>query len=179
MFVEKYVFSVNSSNLQDDANHHRTDPLAAAALADTVGAGIGSLLARAKYADGTIHRDFESGSANLARLIRAWYEAVAEKGRSRGWVKTATQWDMAASFTLYRRVAEKSLAHWMDGKCTDCHGTGVTVDRRFCVSCKGSGQAEVIAGEFEKRKILDMVSELEGLFQAHNARAANRLRNRE
>lgn len=177
MFVEKYIFSVNSSNLQDDANHHQTDALAAAALADTVGAGLGSLLSRVKFADGAIHKEFESGSANLAQLLRIWSAAVTEKGRARGWIKATTAWDVAASHALYRRVAEKSLAHWLDGKCGECHGTGVTTERRFCAPCKGSGKAEVIAGDFEKRKILDMVSELEGLLQAHNARGANRLRN--
>lgn len=176
MFVEKYVDSVNSSNLQDDARHHQTDALAAAALADTVGAGLGSLLSRVKFADGAVHKDFESGSTNLAHLVRVWSAAVTEKGRARGWIKATTAWDMAAAHSLYARVAVKSLAHWLDGKCTCCHGTGVTTERRFCIPCKGSGKTDIIAGDFERRKILDMVSELEGLLQAHNARGANRLR---
>lgn len=177
MFVEKYVLSVNSSDLQDDERHHKTDALAAAALADQGGFGvIGSLLARAKFADGTPHKDFESGSANMAQLVKIWTNLVTEKGRSRGWVKAATAWDMAASYALYRRVAEKSLAHWLDGRCGACHGTGVTVDRRFCPCCKGTGDAEIVAGEYEKTKIRDMVSELEGAFQAHSARATVKLR---
>jgi len=177
MFVERYVLSVNSCNLQDDEHHHKTDALAAAALADQGGYGVmGSLLARVKFADGTVHKDFESGSTNLAQLLKVWTATVTEKGRSRGWIKINNAWDVSACHSLYQRVAEKSLAHWLDGQCGACHGTGVTAERRFCPDCKGSGDAEIVAGEYEKTKIRDMISELEGAFQAHGARAAAKLR---
>lgn len=42
--------------------------------------------------------------------------------------------------------------------------------------CKGSGRGEIDGGGFEREKALDMVSELEGLLQAHNARSAAILR---
>jgi len=176
MFAEKYVLSLTSSNLQDDEHHHHTDALAAAALADQTGAGIGSLLSRVKYADGSIRKEFESGTANLAQLLRVWTAAVTEKGRSRGWIKTNNAWDIVACHSLYKRVAEASLAHWLDGKCESCNGTGVTTDRRFCAPCKGSGRAQIVAGRYESDLIADMVSELEGLVAAHNSRAAYRLR---
>ena len=179
MFCERYVLAVNSCNLQDDEHHHKTDALAAAALADRGGfevGAVGSLLARVKYADGTVHKDFESGSTNLAQLLKVWTATVTEKGRSRGWIKMNNAWDISACHSLYKRVAEKSLAHWLDGKCGACHGTGVTVDRRFCPDCKGSGDAVIVAGEYERGKILDMISELEGAFQAHGERATKKLR---
>jgi hypothetical protein len=176
MFAEKYVLSLTSSNLQDDEHHHHTDALAAAALADQAGAGIGSLLSRVKFADGSICKEFESGTVNLAQLLRVWTAAVTEKGRSRGWIKVNNAWDVSACHSLYRRVAERSLAHWLDGKCETCRGTGVTTERRFCTACKGTGRSEITGGGYEREKIMDMVSELEGLVQAHNARAAGLLR---
>lgn len=72
-------------------------------------------------------------------------------------------------------MAERSLAHWLDGKCAGCSGTGNTPDRSFCVPCKGSGKTDVGGAGFERERVLDMVSELEGLLCAHNARAAVRL----
>ncbi|MDQ4625030.1 hypothetical protein [Janthinobacterium lividum] len=176
-FAEKYIASINSSNLKDDERHHLTEALAAAALADRSGAGLGALLSRVKYADGAARQLFESGSANLAQLLRIWTAAVAEKGCSRGWVKANTAWDHQAAQALYRRVAHASLAHWLDGKCEACYGTGVTTNRQFCMPCKGSGKGDVqCAGGFERERIQDMVSELEGLLQAHNARAAIKMR---
>lgn len=67
-FAEKYVASIGSSNLMDDAQHHQTDPLAAAALAGDIGA----LLCRVKYADGVLTRMFEGSQQNLAQLLRFW-----------------------------------------------------------------------------------------------------------
>ncbi|WP_038490229.1 hypothetical protein [Janthinobacterium agaricidamnosum] len=175
-FVEKYVQSLNASNLLDDDRHFATEALAAAALADRHGAGLGALLCRVKYADGTLNKVFEGNSANLAQLLRIWTAAVTEKGRSRGWVKAHTAWDMQAAFSLYRRVAERSLEYWLDGKCGACNGTRIAARHTSCPVCKGSGTAEITGGGFEREKILDMVSELEGLVQAHGARAAARMR---
>lgn len=175
-FADRYLHAVNSSDLRDDEHHHATDALCAAALADTAGAGIGSLLSRVKYADGTQHKLFESGSANLAQLVRIWTARVIEKGRERKWVKIGNAWDGQAAEALYRRVAERSLAHWLDGKCAACSGSGNTPDRRICTSCKGTGTREVGGQGFERERVLDMVSELEGLLQSHNSRSAVLLR---
>ena len=174
-FADQFVWGLNAATLQDDAQHHAAEPLAAAALADLTGAGFGALLTRVKYADGSISKTFESGTQNLAQLLRIWTNRVTEKGRERKWVKEGTEWDVRAALTLYRRVAERSLAYWLDGKCSTCHGTG-TADRKICQPCKGSGHGEIGGGGFEREKALDMVSELEGLLQAHNARSAALLR---
>ena len=172
-FADKFVYSLKSSNLKDDAFHHDLDVIAAAALAGD----LGSLLCRVKYADGTINKLFEGNSGNLAQLLRIWTAAVSEKGRSRGWIKSNTAWDQQAAQALYRRVAHASLAHWLDDNCKKCHGTGVTVNRGICAECKGRGQAEVqCAGGFERERIADMVSELKGLVMAHHGRASTRLR---
>lgn len=175
-FADRYVASLNASNLMDDDRHHSTEALAAAALADVTGAGLGALLSRVKYADGMQSKLFESGSANLAQLLRIWTAAVTDKGRTRGWIKPTTAWDIQAAITLYRRVAETSLAHWLDGNCKACSGTGITELRRECSACGGTGRAQIIGGRFESDLIRDMASELQGMVDAHNARAAVRMR---
>lgn len=172
-FAEKFVASLQSSNLRDDAFHHDLDAIAAAALAGD----LGSLLCRVKYADGTINKLFEGNSGNLAQLLRIWTAAVTEKGRARGWVKTNTAWDQQAAQALYRRVAHASLAHWLDGNCEACGGTAIVIHTgskgfKVCRQCNGTGKAAIGSGGFEREKILDMVSELEGLLQSHNTRAA-------
>jgi hypothetical protein len=175
-FADQYVWSINASTLQDDETHHATEPLFAAAVADATGAGFGALLSRVKFADGSISKLFESGTQNLAELIRVWSEVVAQKGGQRKWVKIRAEWDIPAATALYQRVAVRSLAHWLDGKCSACNGTGVTTERRICQCCKGTGAEEVTGQGFEANLVKDMVSELDGLLQAHNARAAARLR---
>lgn len=174
-FADKYVHALGASNLMDDELHHAAEALAAAALADVTGAGIGALLSRVKYADG-MRKQFEAGSANLAALLRAWTAAVAEKGRSRGWVTIRAEWDISAAHALYRRVAEASLAHWLDGNCEPCGGTGIASMRLACKCCGGTGRAQIVGGRFESDRIADMVSELQGMVDAHNARAAGRMR---
>lgn len=177
MFAERYTRSVNSSDLRDDELHHSAEALRASAYADKTGNDVvlGSLLCRAKYADGA-RKMFESGTGNMSLLLRAWTDAVIEKGRSRGWMKASTPWDAEAAFKLYERVAQASLAHWMDPRCEPCNGAGVMETRRTCTCCAGSGRAQIEAGRFESDKIRDMLSELEGIFQAHGARAAAMLR---
>ncbi len=175
-FADRYLSAVNSSNLRDDDQHRSTDALCAAAVADTAGAGFGALLSRVKYADGTQHKLFESGSANLASLLRIWTARVIEKGRERKWVKEGTAWDAQAAHKLYRSVAERSLAYWLDGKCEACGGSGVKA-RCLCAPCKGTGKGEITGtGGFELERVKDMVSELENLLQSHNSRAAASLR---
>ena len=142
---------------------------------------MGALLCRVKYADGTVSRLFEGNAGNLAQLLRAWTAAVTHKGKARRWVKAHTAWDAQAANTLYRRVAEASLAHWLDSKCQICHGTGVVAADTLgapaiCKGCQGSGEAPITcSGGFELERIKDMVSELEGIFQSHGARAMRRL----
>lgn len=174
-FVEKFVASLQSSNLRDDAFHRDLDAIAAAALAGD----LGSLLCRVKYADGTINKLFEGNSVNLAQLLRIWTAAVTEKGKARRWVKINSERDIFTAHALYKRVGCASLAHWLDGHCTDCGGTGVSLKSlRGCVSCAGTGECEVIcAGGFERERIKDMISELSAILDSHSRRAARFLAN--
>jgi len=174
-FIDKYVHSVNSSDLRDDEHHHATEALVASALAST-GLGLGALLARVKYADGAVHKAFEAGGKNLTALLRAWEIIVRERGRARRWLPIRAEWDVSAAEALYKRVAHASLAHWIDPNCTACHGAKQTPDRRICEACKGTGQAVLPVGGLERERTLDMVSELEGCFRSYDRRAAKALR---
>lgn len=175
-FADHYIHSLSSTDLRDDACHHATEALFAAAVADTTGAGLGALLSRVKYADGTPSKMFESGTANLGQLLRVWGAVVRQKGIERKWVRMTAAWDVQAAYTLFDRVASQSLAHWLDGRCGDCMGAGQTPDRRICTCCRGSGRSDLPTGGFERERVLDMVTELETYLQSHNARAARRLR---
>ncbi|MEC5161843.1 DnaJ-class molecular chaperone [Janthinobacterium sp. CG_23.3] len=173
-FSEQFIASLSSRDLRDDEFHHDLDAIGAAARAGDLGA----LLCRVKYADGSVNRLSEGNSGNLAQLLRVWTAKVGETGRTRRWAKANTAWDIQAANTLYRRVAEASLAHWLDGKCKRCGGTGIAPPSRrvACAACQGSGDAPVSCpGSFEREKIKEMVGELEGLLQTHGARAARLL----
>lgn len=113
---------------------------------------------------------------NLAQALRLWSAVVTEKGKARGWMKPKTPWDIEAAHKLYEKVAHASLAHWLHGHCEPCGGTGNTIHRRLCECCKGTGKAEVQGEHLEANLIRDLVSELEGLFQAHSGRATAMLR---
>ena len=176
MFVEKYVHSINSSDLRDDEHHHATIPLHASASADKSGGAIpGSLLARVKYASAA-QKTFESGTADMAELQRLWIDAVQLRGKERGWIKVRAEWDIIAAIGMYERIARVSLAYWLDPHCKECNGSGVTLDRRICQPCKGSGKSDAIDKEIMADRAKEMVSELEGIFQAHAGRAQVKMR---
>lgn len=177
-FADKFVASVGSSNLMDDAFHHDLDALAAAALAGD----LGSLLCRVKYADGSVNKLFESGTANLAQLLRIWEAEVMKKGRARVWVKINSERDIFTAHHLYKRVAAASLAHWLDGKCKECHGVKIVLrigakGFKPCAACMGTGVADITcAGGYERERIRDMVSELSAIESSHAGRASEKLR---
>lgn len=179
-FADKFVWSLNSHDLRDDEFHHDLDPIAAAAIADASIGSFGGLLCRVKFADGTIHRDFEGNAANLAQLLRLWLAEVTKRGQARGWVRIGSERDIQTAHILYKRVAEASLAHWLDGKCKTCHGSGVTKKRMMCRLCKGSGEADVTcSGGFERERVKDMVNELHSIASSHSRIASRLLRERE
>lgn len=159
----------------DDERHHQTDPLAAAALAGSIGA----LLCRVKYSDGTLDRMFEGNQQNMAHLLRIWTEEVIRRARQRKWLPENTAWDAQSAQALYRRVAEKSLAYWLDSTCKGCSGTGIKalLGNGMCNTCKGSGAAPVsgVAG-VELERVKDMVSELSSIAGSHSRRASGMLR---
>ena len=138
-FAEKFIASLSSQNLRDDAVHHDLDVIAAAALAGDMGA----LLCRVKYADGTVSRLFEGNAGNLAQLLRAWTAAVTQKGRARRWVKAQTAW--------MRRRPIPCTAAWPKRRSRIgstakqvCHGTVVAAMQTgapvVCKACHGGAK---------------------------------------
>lgn len=176
-FCDRYIHSLHSTDLRDDAFHFKTDALQAASWANDSARGIGSLLHRVKYAD-SLSRQFEDGNSNLAKLQREWLAIVTEKGSARRWIRIE---DIPAighlAPAMYKRVADASLAHYLDGKCAECRGSGVTHERVVCRPCKGSGDAEITGmSDFERNRALDMLSELMSLESSHSGAASVLLR---
>jgi len=177
MFADRYLHALSTSNLKDDAQHHQTEALAAAALADLSGGSgelFGSMLLRAKI-NGVPRQAIESAAQELGVLLRVWTGEVARKGFERKWMNIKAEWDIKAAYAMYAKIARVSLAHWLGGECECCHGTKI-VESRACTHCGGTGREPVQGGAIEREKVLDMVSELEGLYQAHSARAAAKMR---
>ena len=170
-FVDRYVRALGASNLQDDAMHCQAEPLLASALAAAgISGELGPLLHRVRYAD-----DPMRSPGNLAQLLRLWTAEVIKRGRARKWVPENTAWDAQAAQKLYRTVAELSLAHWIDGACKPCHGSGKDGEQ-MCRACAGRGEAPVQhAGGFVRERVKDMVSELHDIASSHAARANARL----
>jgi hypothetical protein len=120
--------------------------------------------------------EVEQGLTQLAQLLRLWTAEVMKRGRARRWVPENTAWDADAAQKLYRTVAEHSLAHWLDGNCDPCGGTGV-MQSKSCKCCEGTGRAPLtMAAGFVREHTLDMVSELHNIAQGHAARAGAKLR---
>lgn len=179
MFADRYVHSLQSSDLRDDAHHISTEALFAAAIASKTGEGLGPLLSRVKYADGTVRECFAPGTHNLGRLLALWQACVALKAERRKWLPAAnSEWTVNAHHALLSKVAMGSLAYWIDGRCTECRGAGQTPARRLCPTCKGSGKGEIAPGatRIERELIEDMVSDLEGMVLAHDRRAGRLMR---
>lgn len=176
-FCERFVHALASTDLRDDEFHHQTHALAASAIADASARGIGSLLHRVRYSD-TLGRQFEDNAGNLARLVRVWGEIVAEKGAARKWIKPQDVPSIGhLAPAMYKRIADASLAHYLDGKCPSCHGSKVGEDRRKCVKCDGSGDAKIVGmSDFERNRVMDMVSELMSLESSHSGAASALLR---
>lgn len=178
MFAERYLNALSTSNLQDDDQHHQTEPLVAAALADLSGGSgelFGTMLLRAKIA-GVPRQAIESNAHDLGVLLRIWTRDVAHKGFTRKWINIKHEWDIGAAYGIYKKIAVHSLAHWLGGECSACNGTKI-IESRTCTHCAGTpGREPIQGGTLEREHIADMVSELEGMYQAHSARAGAKLR---
>ena len=178
LFAERYLNALNSSNLKDDDQHHQTEPLVAAALADLSGGSgelFGTMLLRAKIA-GVPRQAIESSAHNLGVLLRIWTGDVARKGFARKWINVKHEWDIGAAYGIYKKIALHSLAHWLGGECSVCNGTKIN-EGRACTHCAGTpGREPIQGGTLERERVADMVSELEGVYQAHSARAGAKIR---
>lgn len=173
-FNERYSRALDASGPRDVAHQRTTDALLATALAAAgVDGDLGALLQRVRTID-----DARRDPASLAQLLRLWTADVARRGRACRWAPENTAWNAQAAHTLYRTVAELSLAHWLDGACKVCGGTG-QCNARDCADCGGSGQQPIRhAGGFVRERVRDMVSELHCIAARHARRANARLHGR-
>jgi hypothetical protein len=103
-------------------------------------------------------------------------KVVVQKGLARQWLKIKHEWDIKAAHGIYEKIARVSLAHWLQGECKVCNGTKIAAGRA-CSHCAGTGREPIAGGAVEVERVRDMISELEGVYQAHGARAAAKLRN--
>jgi hypothetical protein len=90
---------------------------------------------------------------------------------ARQWLKIKHEWDIKAAHGIYEKIARVSLAHWLQGECEICSGKK-TAAGRACSHCAGTGLEPIAGGALEVERIKDMISDLEGLYQSHGARAA-------
>ena len=119
---------------------------------------------------------FQSRAAGISHLLREWTAEVTKRGRARRWVPENTAWDAEAARKLFCTVAEVSLAHWLDGTCKCCAGTG-KAQMSQCRPCDGTGHAPIeVAGTFVLERTKDMVSELQNIADSHSSRAQAKLR---
>ncbi len=125
-----------------------------------------------------------SEASAFRSLLQDWCEIVAKKGRERHWIKPA-DWPKIGHLApaMYKRVAEYSLAHYLDDICKACNGTGSKEGRptmRSCPTCNGSRRVPVtaIAGlsDYEVRLVGQMVDELNALELSHAGLAGALLR---
>ena len=100
---------------------------------------------------------------------------MARKGFDRNWMNIKAEWDIKAAYVMYAKVARVGLAQWLGGEWSACNGTKV-VASRVCSHCGGTGREPIQGGALEIERIRDMVSELQGLYQTHSARASAKMR---
>jgi hypothetical protein len=127
-----------------------------------------------------------SEAAAFRALYLAWCGIVEQKGRERHWIKPA-DWPKIGHLApaMFRRIAEHSLAHYLDDVCKTCNGTGSIGTKPIlcaCKTCCGSRRAQLGSAadlrvsSYELKLIGDMVAELTALEQTHAGVAGAKLR---
>lgn len=151
--IHQYTHAVSSSNLRDDAHHHSTEVLAAAALCR----GLGTKLFRVKYA---------GDATSYPALLEEWRAVVESKAALRTWPPDVSP----------RKIARLSLDHWLNDVCPACTGRGYQSVRGVpsvmsdiaCGSCGGTAKRAVEAKHNLVRLVEDMVEVLNAM-SAHAA----------
>ncbi|KQQ32004.1 hypothetical protein ASF61_16860 [Duganella sp. Leaf126] len=151
--IQKYTRALGASNLRDDAQHHQTEVLAAAALCRD----LGTKLFRVKYA---------GDASSYSALLDAWREIVKTKAAHRTWPADVSP----------AKVARLSLDHWLNDVCPACTGRGYEAVRGqptvlsdvACRACAGGGTRAVQAQHKLQHLVEDMVEALNAM-SAHAA----------
>jgi hypothetical protein len=151
--IQKYTRALGSSNLRDDAHHHSTEVLAAAALCRD----LGTKLFRVKYA---------GDATTYPALLESWREIVITKASHRRWPADASP----------AKIARLSLDHWLNDVCPACtgrayepvKGVASVLSDAACRACVGTGRRAVIAKHNIEQLVVDMVEALDAM-AAHAA----------
>lgn len=146
--IQKYTQALGASNLRDDAQHHQTEVLAAAALCRD----LGTKLFRVKFA---------GDATSYPALLEAWIEIVIGKAAMRTWPADVSP----------RKVARLSLDHWLNDVCPACsgrcyetvRGQPTVLSDLACRACAGQGTRAVQAQHKLQRLIEDMVEALNAM----------------
>ena len=144
--IQRYTRALASSNLRDDAYHHSTEVLVAAALSDE----LGTSLFRVK---------FGNDLSGYAALQKKWLQVVKSKAENRRWPDAVDA----------KSVALAALEYWLNDVCPECTGRAFETIRNVpsvlsdseCRSCLGTGRRELHASAHEQRFIEDMVDSLD------------------
>jgi hypothetical protein len=164
-YADRYVRALGSANLRDERRHGAAQVLAAGALAER---GISGLLLRARAG---------GERACLDQLQALWFAEVVKHAQARKWVKLDTPWAVTSAFKLFRRIAEHSLALWLDSSCPACQGNSTHHADWDCGLCSRTGMAPVPGNNaFERERVKDMLSVLRAIEDGHQRRALRRLR---
>jgi hypothetical protein len=155
--IQKYVSSVNSSNLRDDERHSSTDILAAVALSSD----IGGLLFRVKFAD---------DKNSLIELITLWRIKIGNRAKQRGYSQYA------------RVVADESLMYFLNDMCVTCEGRGApkiihspVLEDCVCHACNGTAKRRLIVVPEIANYVLDALEQLASMEREAGARAVKKL----
>ncbi|ATD62513.1 MAG: hypothetical protein ACOH2S_27565 [Janthinobacterium svalbardensis] len=146
--IQKYTRAIGSSNLRDDAHHHSTEVLAAAALCRD----LGTKLFRVKYA---------GDATSYASLLDAWREIVKTKAAHRTWPADVSP----------AKVAKLSLDHWLNDVCPACtgrcyepvRGQATVLSDVSCKACAGTGTRAVQVQHKLLHLVEDMVEALHAM----------------
>jgi hypothetical protein len=139
---------MGSSNLRDDAHHHSTEVLAAAALCRD----LGTKLFRVKYA---------GDPTTYPALLEVWREIVIIKAQHRRWPADVSP----------AKIARLSLDHWLNDVCPACTGRSYEpvkgVPRLMsdmpCRACMGTGRRAIEAKHNLLQLVADMVESLDAM----------------
>lgn len=151
--IQKYTRALGSSNLRDDAHHHATEVLAAAALCRD----LGTKLFRVKYA---------GDATTYPALLDAWRDVVVTKAQHRRWPADVSP----------AKIARLSLDHWLNDVCPACTGRAYEAVKGVprlmsdvaCHACAGTGRRAVVAKHNIEQLVIDMVDVLDAM-AAHAA----------
>lgn len=146
--IQQYASAIRSGNLKDDAQHHSTEVLAAAALAST----IGSKLFRVKYA---------ADATTYQALLTEWHAIVQSKAAHRGWPEAISR----------SQIARLSLNYWLNDLCDACGGFGVEMVRDVpnvrsdiaCKVCHGSAKRPLKGNQDTIKYTTEMVESLDAI----------------